>query len=94
MNEETQCLSASNAGHLHTIVAKRKAQILNEKKMYGNEQLAYNKAFVEYYRILSKTLAVVIEITQKYTLNEKFKQDEVYVKWLQTSCKCMLLKLR
>ncbi|KAL6054217.1 HAUS augmin-like complex subunit 4 [Balamuthia mandrillaris] len=84
---------SQEAVSLHLIVGRDMADLLAHKQRLGAQQTEVEKLFWKYYKVLQKTLAVLVQLIDHHRNKQAFAQSEVTGKWLQASCKTMLLKL-
>jgi hypothetical protein len=89
-NSTTQPMSVQ----LHQLVASKVAQTKRDKEASKLDQLSTERAFWEYYKTLSKTLDVLVEILQDHKVKKQFQFEEVNRKWLESQFTTMLLKLQ
>lgn len=91
-----QTLAKSNkkSPPIAEVIAKKKEQLLAERKQLDVDGLTAALSFAEYCQVLDKTFQVVSEILRDFKLSQQFNQDQVYSKWLQANCQHLINRLQ
>ncbi len=86
--------SNKKAPPIAEVIAKKKEQLLAERKQLDVDGLTAALSFAEYCQVLDKTFQVVSEILRDFKLSQQFNQDQVYSKWLQANCQHLINRLK
>jgi hypothetical protein len=84
----------SNIQSLDAIIATQKVHLDRESETLELDLVSSERAFWEYFKVLSKSLDILGDLLQNHKLKRQFQADEVNSKWLDSQFKTLMLKLQ